>query len=497
MRHKVKTKRAKVVIAVCQLENYCEILLKSTDQHAKANRGSKFDAKVYSIFENSERPMKVLLIPAIMSTLLMTASGVDAAACESGDCASEIRHYGGLGMKATDGVFQNTTKGWFKRDWNKVMAKAVKDYSCAFEEHHPIIAGKFRWSEAYVDSSIKPTRAQASDPNWSNYVWNNQTTDRKGYLYDGITDALNDSLIDNGKGIAKLAVRIGLTATNDNLIPPVWMRKDKSLAWEEGTNQNSKSDNWHVRFDNPKAVDHAADFLAAFLAKFGNNKGIHSINLGEYWLGQQEYRPSDVNQQQYLVGVKNLWRKIIDAAPLDENGQRVNIVQTNPLFGDDVSIDDMEAIGMGVSRSDARISFPIASNSQAVAMKQLYDGQKVHVMIDGDARYACQGRRQSWDGTANPFGHKKGYSGVATPQEVFWYHSEEGPAPTHSFTLTIANWCSGAPQTTANFIDAIKKFGRCGTQSSKWGASPAAVPARNNVDSFALKPSPPPAVEVN
>lgn len=447
--------------------------------------------------------MKLPFIPAVISTLLMTAGLANAESCVSGDCvtsqsgASGIRQYGGLGTKSYDKrVFQKTTKGWFKTDWNKVMAKAVRDHSCAFEEHYPTLVAKVHWSEAYIDSSRKPTRAQARDPNWSNYVWNHPENGN-GFVYDGITAALNDPLIDNGKGIAKLSVRVGLTATSDNRIPPVWMRNDKSLTWVEGVNTNKKADNWHVRFDNPTAVEHAADFLTAFLAKYGDNKGIHSVNLGEYYFGQKKYRPSNLNRGKYLVGVKNLWAKVAAAAPRDADGNRVNIVQTNPLFDSQVTVNDLERLGIGMSESDARLDLPITKAVESVALKKLYDGGKVHVMIDGDARYACQSRRQGWDGTPNPFGHKNEYSGVATPQELLWYHGENGPVPTHSFFLTIANWCKGAPQTSANFIDAVKSFGRCGTETAKWGAAPAASLNGNRVDSILPgKPSSPPAVAI-
>lgn len=379
------------------------------------------------------------------------------------------------------------------------MAKVVKDNSCALKEHYPTLVGKVHWSEAYIDSSIKPTRAQARDPQWSNYVWN-RPENGDGFVYDGIMDALNDPLIDNGKGIAKLAVFVGLTATSDNLIPPVWMRKDSSLTWVEGLNLNGKTDNWHVRFDNPAAVDHAADFLTALLAKYGNNKGIHSINLGEYFLGPTDSRPADLNRYNYLEGVKDLWSKVVEAAPLDENGQRINIVQTNPAFNSDETMEEtldyMEAIGIGYSGSDTVLRFTWGDESKTPRMRKLYDRKKVHVMIDGDARYACQGRRQGWDGTPNPFGHKEGYKGVATPQELFWYHSEKGPAPTHSFFMTIAYWCDG-PQTRENIIDAFKKFGRCGTETEKWGVAPAAFPNGGDASSIVLSKPKPPRVVVN
>lgn len=444
--------------------------------------------------------MNLLFIPAVVTTLLMSVSFAEAAPCTTSDCIAKqdssdgIRQYGGLGTKTyKKRVFDKTTKGWFRTDWNKVMARAVKDHSCAFEKHYPTLVAKVHWSEAYIDSNRKPTRSQARDPNWSNYVWNHPENGN-GFVYDGITDALNDSLIDNGRGVAKLSVRVGLTATSDNMMPPAWMRKDKSLAWVEGVNTNNKADNWHVRFDNPEAVEHAADFMAAFLAKFGNNQGIHSVNLGEYYLGQTKYRPSGLSQGKYLAGVRDLWEKVAASAPRDGNGNRVNILQTNPLFDSQVTVDDLERIGIGMSESDTRLDLPITKAKESVALKKLYDGKKVHVMVDGDSRYACQGRRQGWDGTANPFGHKKGYSGVASPQELLWYHSEKGPVPTHSFFMSIADWCTGAPQTSTNFIDAVKKFGRCGSEATLWGAAPAAGKWADLIAPG--KPNPPPALVI-
>ncbi len=443
--------------------------------------------------------MKLLFIPTIISSLLLASTIVDAAQCSTENCITSqksfdgVRQYGGLGTKNWSRmVLDKPSKGWFRTEWNKVMAQVVRDQSCAFEEHHPTLVAKAYWSHAYIDSRIKPTRAQARDPNWSNYVWNRRENG-DGFVYDGISDALADPLIDNGDGIAKLAVIVSLTSTSGQLIPPQWMRNDSSLTWVEGVNGNGASGNWHVRFDNPEAVEHAADFLTAFLAKY-DSEGIHSVTLGEYYFGQKQYHPSDLNRNAYLLGVRNLWEKIIAAAPRDAHDNRVNILQTNPIFNDKVTLDDLEMLGMGMSESDTRLDFPVTKTPSTAAMRSLYDGEKVHVMINGDKRYACRGRTQNWDATPNPFGHRKGYSGIATPQELFWYHSDKGPAPTHSFFLAMAPECKGAPQTAANFIDAIEKFGRCGTETSRWGAAPVAAPMTN--DSIANQPVPPPAIAI-
>ncbi len=445
--------------------------------------------------------MKSLFLPFTLTVATLLAGTVEAAQCGSKECSTHlktsttVRQYSAIGVKNTKrDVFNKPTRGWFTTEWKKTMGKVVTDANtCAFEKHYPALVAKFRWSEAYVNDQIKPTRSQARDPNWSNYIWN-QKEPSSGYVIDGISDALESDLINNGSGIAKLSVSIGLSATSDNLLPPGWMRKDKALTWVEGRNNNGKNNNWHVRFDNPVAVDHAEDFLAAFLAKYGNNKGLHSINIGEYYFGQKQYIPSGLDRTKYSLGVKNLWEQMVAAAPRDENGQRINIVQTNPMFASGLTVEDMEALEIGISTSDTNISFPVSSNSVSDAMRKLYDGKKTHVMIAGDARYACQGRRQQWSGTANPFGHRKGYSGVATPQEILWYHGEAGPVPTHSIFMTIATWCDG-PQTTQNFIDAIRKFGRCGTEAHEWGAAPAIFSTSSsnssNIAVTTSKPKPP------
>ncbi len=429
--------------------------------------------------------MKVFSILMILSIFSLTSMTSDVAAAE------DIRQYSAIGTKNFGRrALDRPKKGWFNIEWNKSMGKIIDgSQSCAFEDHYPAIKTKIYWSDAYVDDRIKPSRNQARDPNWSNYVWNKKETG-SDYVFDGISDALNSEQVDNGEGIAKLSVLIGLTATSGSSIPPQWMREDKSLTWLEGKNSNSNSRNWHVRFDNPTAVDHAGDFLTAFLAKYGDNKGIHSVNVAEYYTGQKQYRPGDLNRAQYWRGMKNLWELAIKAAPRDENGQRVNIVQTNPVFSSDVTVKDMELIGIGISESDTRLEFADEGNLSA-NMRKLHDGGKVHVMINGDARFACQARRQAWDGSPNPFGYKKGYAGVATPQEIFWFHSEKAPAPVHSFFMTIARQCSG-PQSIGNFIDAIKKFGRCGTEASRWGVAPAAFSGKAAPVSVArIKPNAP------
>ncbi len=446
--------------------------------------------------------MKSLVTSTIFLTLFFMTSAASAAPCSPGNCTTKtnsfdgVRQYGGLGTKNWQKrVFDKPTKGWFRTEWNKLMAKVVRDHSCALDNHYPTLMAKVHWSEAYVDSRIKPTRAQARDPNWSNYVWNHPENG-KGFVYDGITDALNDPLIANGEGIAKLAVMIGLTSTTGQKIPPVWMRKSSSLAWVEGRNQNGASNNWHIRYDNPVVVDHATDFMQAFLAKFGNNEGIQSIVMGEYYLGQAKYIPSGLNRDRYIEGVNESWKRMVPLAPRDADGNRIDIIQVNPLFNRNVTVHDLESYGIGISESDTRIDFDFDNEKLVTThMKALYENEKVHVMVTGDARYACQGRRQRWDGTPNPFGHRQGYSGVATPQELFWYHGDQGPVPTHSMFLTVAGWCTG-PQTAANFIDAVRKFGSCGTKASKWGASPAAFPDFGKGDVAQGKPTPPPAIAI-
>ncbi len=456
------------------------------------------DVNIFDHLVNISKIMKYGVFLMACCTAISFASTVSAAPCDSNSCDSGqkgVRQYAALGTKNwAKRVLDKPRKGWYTTEWNKRMAAVVdKAQSCAFDQHYPTLVAKFNWSDAYVDERIKPNRDQARDPNWSNYVWNQRETS-SDFVYDGISDALNSSMVDNGRGKAKLAISIGLSATSDKLIPPLWMTSDSSLAWLEGKNSNGKSDNWHVRFDNARAVEHASDFLQAFLAKYGDNKGLHSVLLGEYYLGQRQYFPKGLNRGRYFSGVKTLWENVVKAAPRDGNGDRIDIVQTNPIFSSNVTASDLESLGMGISESDTNLDFPVSKNPVTAAMRELYDNRKVHVMIEGDARYACQGRRQTWDGTANPFGHKKGYSGVATPQEVLWYHGNKGPAPVHSLFMTIAPWCSG-PQNRANFIDAIEKFGRCGSETSQWGAAPAILNGKINggggevVDSS--KPNPP------
>ncbi len=383
-----------------------------------------------------------------------------------------VRHFAGIGTKSWSKLtFSKPGKGWIRPEWNKVMAKAVKEAPRAFDQHYPVLGAKLRWSRAYHNQNIKPTRKQAQDPNWSNYIWNRRE--------DGLTNALNDPLIAGGYGQAKLMVIVALTSSSNVYAPPAWMQKDKSLTWEEGKNNNGHSGAWHVRFDNPKAVDHASDFMIAFLKKFGNNQGLHSIVLGEYYLGLKKERPSNLNRGRYFRGVRTMWERIVRAAPRDGKGNRVNIVQTNPALENGVTVNDMERIGIGISESDTRLDLPVRYNPKIPMiehMRRLYNGKKVHVMMQGDGRYSLKGgRAQSWDGTPNPFGHRKGYSGVATPQELYWYHGAKGPAPLHTIIMAPVDY-GNSVQSSQNILKAIKEFGRGGSKASEWGPSPAQMP---------------------
>jgi hypothetical protein len=126
--------------------------------------------------------------------------------------------------------------------------------------------------------------------------------------------------------------------------------EEKGLTWTESDGH------CHVRLDIDEGWRWMADFYAAFVKKNGSDAKIAHITMGEYFPGNSGVPPS-VDLQLFKANVKKVWQQVIAAAPKDATGNRINIVQVNPItFGGDVTADDMAAIGIrasiGASDSD-------------------------------------------------------------------------------------------------------------------------------------------------
>jgi hypothetical protein len=98
------------------------------------------------------------------------------------------------------------------------------------ERYHFCGGRKFAWRDVLVDETLAPTsRAQAQNPDWSNYKWNQG---------DVVTEQLNASnRIAENK--AKLCVFVATTATSTKNPVPTWMMQNNSfygtnLTWRDG-----------------------------------------------------------------------------------------------------------------------------------------------------------------------------------------------------------------------------------------------------------------------
>ena len=168
-----------------------------------------------------------------------------------------------------------------------------------------------------MDETRAPaTHAQASDPGWSNYRWNAGV--------DVVSDMCSAPSI--ARGYARLSIMLAGTATAQPDPVPKWM-KNKGLAYKDN------SGSWHVRQDLKEGWRYLADFYTAFVRKYSSMPRIAQIIMGEYFPG--EGLPSDFDMAAYKGNVKNIWAQVVEAAPLDANGNRINIVQVNPMtYGD-------------------------------------------------------------------------------------------------------------------------------------------------------------------
>jgi hypothetical protein len=116
--------------------------------------------------------------------------------------------------------------------------------------------------------------------------------------------------------------------------------EEKGLTWRESDGH------CRARLDIDEGWRWMADSYAAFVKKYGSEAKIAHITMGEYFPGNSGVPPS-VDLQLFETNVKKVWHQVIAAAPKGAAGNRIKIVQANPItFGGDVTADDMATIGI-------------------------------------------------------------------------------------------------------------------------------------------------------
>ena len=228
-------------------------------------------------------------------------------------------------------------------------------------------------------------------------------------------------------------------------------------------------------------------FFTALLTRWGNDPGLHSVNISEYFAGNADSHPADFNLAEHVQGRASTWQRIVDAAPLDANGNRVAIVQTSPLLHSGITAADLANAKVGISQPDPDV-FQHDCGSELPGSKLCELGSVsrglqdlfgvVPSFITQDDRYARIGRRSGgWPSSSNlsnPFGIAAGGSEVASMEQVLWYRCNMVPTDSTMFHLSTASAAQGIWDEDS-FFRALGRFGVGGSESCGSGAFPPAL----------------------
>ena len=382
---------------------------------------------------------------------------------------TNIRYSQVIGVRTAGQDFPEL--GWFRSEWNGTMAEAISRHPTAFAGHARAVLGKsIRWRDCLVDSNRFMTVAEMADPSHSNYVWNQP--DR-----DGLTEALSDPLVRDG--IVKIALVVADSHSGARRAVPLFLM-DMQLGFEGHLDER----NHVLRLDKAAARDYSVAFFTALLSRWGNDPGLHSVNISEYFAGDAASHPEDFSLAEHVRGRATMWQRIIDAAPLDSNGNRVAIVQTSPLLQSGVTAEDLASIRMGISQPDPDVfqhqcgaELPESTlcdlGSVSRGLQDLYS--VVPSFVTQDDRYARLERRSGgWPSSnllPNPFGIAAGDSEVASIEHVMWYRCNVVPADSTMFHISTANTAQGIWDEDS-FFRALGRFGSGGSESCGSGAFP-------------------------
>jgi len=305
---------------------------------------------------------------------------------------------------------------------------------------------KYRMADFYVDGTNAPdTRAQAQDPNWSNYKWNQ----------NDVVDAMlnNSSAVAADK--AKVCLFIAFSASAESDAVPRWMINDPDgLTWN-GTG------GVHVRMDKPEGLQAVTDFYTALIKHYGGDPRIAQLSIGEYY-PNSDNPLSAAQTATFRSNTKQFWSDIIAAAPRDANGERLNILQSNPITtGGQVTLEDIRSLGIGVTGSDPDM---FAGGMTDTNQAQLYGD--VPLEHQTNAHRLVNGYQITWDGTPNPWGFGVGTTNAIRYEYLLWYHGTQGPVPFDSM-LMKDNY-----DLVGQWHEAWQQNGPNGSLSSVWGQLP-------------------------
>jgi hypothetical protein len=380
------------------------------------------------------------------------------AANRAKDAIADTTTFPGIRWYPVMGVYKGATSGWIS---NRTLLQEQYDFWVGTSRENRYLdlgdgdaerywfAGgqKIRWRHCLVDENLAPTsHTQARDPNWSNYRWNQQ--DIFTEMLAGSSAASQDK--------AKLGLFVAVTATSEKNPIPTWLLRDpRKLTWTDGQGKD------HVRLDKDEGWLAVADFLVAMARRYGLDKRIASLTIGEYYTNPNGGGiPTDFDYTAYRANAKKVWSDVTQNAPRDSSGARMNIVQAEPIVsGGYVTATNIANIGIGVSGSSARI---FANDVLDRLRQQLYGV----VPLQHQVNSGTIGNPVTFNGTPNPWGYARGRTVAQRYEHVVWYYGSKGVAPLDSMYL-------GAYGSLRDqWIQAYDQFGPNGSRVAQWGQLP-------------------------
>jgi hypothetical protein len=367
-----------------------------------------------------------------------------------------IRFYPGIGLRAGGKKWVGDATA-VEELYDQYAAPRASRYFLTTPRYWFIAEKKLPWREFLVDETLAPvSHEQARDPNWSNYRWNHN---------DILSSMLQAQAIKDNK--AKLNIFVAMTATSEHHPVPRWMT-DKGLTWLD-----TKKARTHVRMDLEEGWRWMADFLVALVRKYGRSRNVANIVIGEYYVSPGP--PADLDPHLYRANAKKMWADAINNAPKDVNGNRMSIVQTNPILaGGDVTAADIANLKLGVSGSDPYIFEDSCGERNDDVLcdpgtlhraRQDFYGV-VPLTHQCGANLFRSGYQVTWPAISNPFGFAAGQIVTLQLEHVVWYFSSKGVIPLNSMTI------KDDPVLTEDWFSTFDRFGSNGTKAAAWGQLP-------------------------
>jgi hypothetical protein len=377
----------------------------------------------------------------------------------------------GIRYYSTMGVYEGARKGFLSEpsllqdQYNTYVGSASEnaylDLDNDATRYYFCGGRKYEWTDMLVNPATAPaSSAQARDPNWSNYKWNQ--TDVVDQMLDNSTAAQQDK--------AKVCMFVATSATANKDPVPTYVKNGTSyygngLTWTDGQGKV------HVRLDKVGGQQAISDFLIALTKHYGNDPRIASITNGEWYTNSDAGGlPTGFDFSAFKTGQKAVWQAWVNSAPKDANGNRVTLSQIQPIVaGGEVSAADIQNIGIGISGSGQTVF----KDGAVDAMRRILYGV---VPLSHQVNLGTIGTNVTFDNTPNPFGYAAGSRHPATYPVIAWFYDNQGLIPNSNAEgskVPLDSINMGAdPTLVSQWHSAFDQFGPNGSEVPTWGQIP-------------------------